>query len=248
MNFSYKHSGDLGDLIFALPLLRWKGCKCLHIDSTGGFNDPLVSWGKGRFTNTKLLTMKPEHLEAVAEFLKSQDYIDMAKVTNFSTNNIKVDINLNEFRHHIKFNNLSFSHLAIVDKDESKYVNIVKEPWITCEPKKIAKVVLARNLRYQGNHAFWEHIEEKDLLDAVFVGSLMEFNIFKTIFPHHKHVKFFPTPTIDDLAGVLQGAEQVICNQGLPHALAEAMKKPLICEVDKTYPAAVFKREGASYV
>jgi len=53
-----------------------------------------------------------------------------------------------------------------------------------------------------------------------------------------------------EMAQVIEGADLFVGNQGLPHAIAEALKRPLINEVFRAGPgpAAIFKREGAEYV
>jgi hypothetical protein len=49
----FKHSGDLGDIIFSLPTIRALGGGTLYLDPAGGQNSPLVNW-VGR-TSSKLL-------------------------------------------------------------------------------------------------------------------------------------------------------------------------------------------------
>jgi hypothetical protein len=50
------------------------------------------------------------------------------------------------------------------------------------------------------------------------------------------------------LAGVIAGCELFVGNSSFPHALAEAMKKPLVNEYFRVLPRTMFKREGANYV
>ena len=83
--------------------------------------------------------------------------------------------------------------------------------------------MLARNLRYHGNDGFWEANLPQFKARAVFVGHPKEHEILVFTFGHE--VPYHSTPDILSLARVLAGAHQFIGNQGLPHALAEAMKK-----------------------
>ena len=53
---------------------------------------------------------------------------------------------------------------------------------------------------------------------------------------------------IMDMAAVIEGCEKFYCNQGLPHAIAEGLKKDLVNEIFRPYPSAVFERDHAEYV
>jgi ADP-heptose:LPS heptosyltransferase len=59
-------------------------------------------------------------------------------------------------------------------------------------------------------------------------------------------VTYLETKSILNVARLIADAKQFVGNQGLPHALAEAMNIQLTCEVDKVYPAAVFPNKPSS--
>ena len=231
----FLHAGDMGDIIFSLPTIRALGGGELHLDPLGGLYDPLVKWADRKQTKLNedmILSLKP--------VLELQPYINKVFCLGAKT---KCDYNLNEFRKHIRYNNLSDSHLAAFNLPLEER----DKQWLTIEPKKVAKTVICRSVRYHGNYSFWEANLGNILKDdTIFVGLPKEHEIFEYTFG--KKVKFYPTPTIMELAQVISGSELFISNQGLPHALAEGMKKNLICEVYRVYPSAVFKRVGAEYV
>jgi ADP-heptose:LPS heptosyltransferase len=81
---------------------------------------------------------------------------------------------------------------------------------------------------------------------AVCVGYPKEHEIFEYTFGHS--VRYYPTPDILTLARVIAGCEKFIGNSSFPHALAEGMKKDLVCEVFRVAPNTIFKRPGAQYV
>ena len=83
---------------------------------------------------------------------------------------------------------------------------------------------------------------------ATYLGFEKEFEYFKYTYPHFEGVPRREVQSVLEMAQVIAGADLFIGNQGLPHALAEALKKPLINEVFRPYPAAVFHREDAKYV
>ena len=49
---TFKHSGDMGDIIFSLPTIRALGGGVLYLDPRGGQKESTVSWKN--FENTKL--------------------------------------------------------------------------------------------------------------------------------------------------------------------------------------------------
>ena len=102
--------------------------------------------------------------------------------------------------------------------------------------------VINRSVRSHGNHCWWEwnlpNLKDK----CVFVGLPKEHEIFEYTFGHA--IRYLPTPDIMTLARVIAGCELFIGNASLPHALAEAMKKKLICEVDRVCPCTIFQRQG----
>jgi hypothetical protein len=233
---TFKHSGDLGDVIFGLPAVRAMGGGILYLDPEGGLTSPLVKW-QGR-DRTK---MSAATVASAIPFLKLQPYLIDVRPWQHEP----VDVDLDVFRCHIRFNNLSDSHLAAFELPLSERDTawlMVDEP--TVIPDR--PIVLARNFRYQGNDALWETYLPQFKTRAVFVGHPKEHEIFVHTFGHE--VPYYPTPDILSLARVLAGAQQFIGNQGLPHALAEGLKKDIINEYCRLYPAAIFKRPGAQYV
>jgi len=238
---TYKHSGDMGDIIFSLPAIRALGGGVLYLDPKGGEKEDLVRWGNGAYNNTKLTE---KSIESIKELLEYQEYIKEVKLWNGEV----VDFNLDKFRHHIKYNNLADSHLAAfaIDFEERD------TPWIKV-PSKIVDdperdVIVARSCRYHGNYTFWETFDRNMIKKATYLGWEKEFEYFKYTYPHFGEVPRKEVQNVLEMAQVIAGAGLFIGNQGLPHALAEALKKNVINEVYRPYPAAVFHREDAKYV
>jgi hypothetical protein len=233
---TFKHSGDMGDVVFSLPAILALGGGVLYLDPDGGFSSPLVKW-KGR-QRTKLTAAI---IDSATPLLRLQPYIEDVRHWHGEP----VDCDLDQFRRHNRYNNLSDSHLAafnlpVTERDRA---------WLTVDaPVRVPDrpLALARNLRYHGNDDFWEGMLPEFKQRAFFVGHPKEHEVFVQAFGHD--VPYMPTPDILTLARVLAGCEQFIGNQGLPHAIAEAMKIKLINEYYRPYPAAIFKRPGAQYV
>jgi hypothetical protein len=235
-HFRFRHSGDLGDIIFALPTVRALGGGVLYLDPDGGTTSPYV-----RATMTKPTKLSRQSIEAITPLLLRQDYIKGVQLWSGEV----VDYDLDKFRTHLTFNNLSDSHLAafglpLTQRDRA---------WLTfADPLVIPDrpIVISRSVRYHGNHGFWEAYLPAIRDRAVFVGLPKEHEIFEYTFGCA--VTFFPTPDLLTLARVIAGCRQFIGNSALPHALAEAMKKDLINEYYRPSLMTMFKRAGAQYV
>jgi hypothetical protein len=237
---TFKHSGELGDIIFSLPTIKAMGGGILYLDPKGGEDEPFVNWANGLFTKTNL---NEKMIESIKPLLKVQDYISEVRLWNGED----VDYNLDMFRTHIRYNNISDSHLVAFGVDFSKK----DEAWLTVpdpieDPER--DIVFARSCRYHGNYTFWETIN-RDLIDrAIFIGFKEEYEFFKYTYPHMAEIPHREVSDILEMAQVISGCDMFVGNQGLPHAIAEALKKPLINEVFRPHPDSVFHRENAKYV
>tara|TARA_R100000951_G_scaffold70287_1_gene59195 strand:+ start:117 stop:845 length:729 start_codon:yes stop_codon:yes gene_type:complete len=240
---TFKHSGDLGDIIYSLPTIKELGGGVLYLDPEGGKDEPLVDWSV--YDRTKL---KKSSIDSIKAFLEQQEYIKEVKLWDPSVN---VDYNLDKFRQHVKFNNLAFSHLDAFDLLGKKDRWNV-EPWLKADKKNLPKgksIILSRSCRYHGNYSFWECLQEEIVENAVFVSHPKEYEYFMYTFPRYEgRIPHLETENILDLAGYISGCDLFIGNQSFVHALAEGMKKPMINEVYPQYPSCIFQREGVRYV
>ena len=240
---TFKHSGDLGDIILSLPAVSSMGGGVLYLDPQGGEREDLVSWAT--YTRTKL---SEEAILSLKPVLEKQSYIKEVRLWNPS---IKVDYNLDEFRKYVNFNNLTTSHLEAFNL-RHKMDEWQTNKWIEVEPKKLPNnknIILSRSCRYHSNYSFWESLGEEYITDAVFISHPEEFEYFLYTFPRYKGlIEYLDTTNVVELAGYIQGCDLFIGNQSFTYCLAEAMKKKLVLEVYKTSPSSLFKREDAQYV
>lgn len=232
---TFKHSGDLGDIIFSLPTVRALGGGLLYLDPCGGEKDPFVHPPHKNKTNLNEAT-----ISSLQHLLLEQDYIEDVRCWRGES----VDYNLDKFRQHVKYNNLAKSHLSAFELNRE----LANDKWLNCEkvsPEK--KVVVSRSLKVHGNHSFWEEFFYQYRNDSVFVGTEFECEVFNKTFGFN--IPYQYTETILDLAKVINGAEVFMGNQSLPHSIAEGLKKsPMYHEVYRVYPAVVFEREGLTNV
>ena len=243
MATTFKHSGDMGDILFSLPCIESMGGGILYLDPTGGEEDPFVSW-----TNFNKTKFNEKSLEFIKPLLEKQSYLEDVRVW---TPEVEVDHNLNKFRGHIKFNNLTLSHLEAMGmmKYESKWQT---EPWLEVDPKPLPngkKILLARSCRYHSNYSFWEQLDDEIIDNAVFAALPKEFEYFLYTFPRYRgRVERLETENILDLAGYIAACELFIGNQGMPHAIAEGLKKNMVNEFYRPYPSCIYKRDNVQYV
>lgn len=228
---TFKHSGDLGDIIFSIPTIQALGGGVLYLDPDGGESSPIVKWADK--TRTKL---NLKSIEQIKPLLELQDGIEKVELWDGR----KVDHDLDIFRTNVRFNNLVISHLDAFQLPHDKHlVKWLKFPTKRDLPKKI---VISRTVRVHGNYSYWENNLPRFAKESIFVGLPKEHEIFEYTFGHK--VEYYPTPTIMDLAETINSCDIFISNQGFPHAIAEGLHKDLILECYRVYPSVVFNRQG----
>jgi len=139
------------------------------------------------------------------------------------------DINLDGFRFYARRINLHLilCHTYAINPN---VVNMDFSPWLSCEKKSIAPIVINRTLRNMSKDFPWETLKNKD---CVFVGLKEEHKSFPIPIPYYQ------TSSILDLAQVISGAKCIICNQSFSWTIAEAMDKPRCLEVFPSHPCAM---------
>jgi len=106
--------------------------------------------------------------------------------------------------------------------------------------------VINRTARMLGNHRAWDGMLRERGDQCVFVGLPKEHEIFEYAF--ERQVAYRATGDILELARVIAGCVQFMGNASLAHGIAEAMKKPMIVEIDRVVCAIMFERENVQYV
>lgn len=235
---TFKHAGDLGDIIFSLPVMR---ALCNGQPST--LLIEAVSYTRQFLT--------PDKWCGIDALLKQQSYI--SDVRPYIAGE-PVHRNLNDFRARL-FQSLKVGigkdkHLThwMCEAHGVPY-SVMEEPWLVVkEPIKAARVVFARagagrpqHQVYQ-NPAFpWHIVWKKYGGEAVFIGTDPEYEIFRVTcgdVPHHK------TSGLLEAAQVIAGCELFVGNQTATHAIAEGMKKDILLEVWREGPNVLVFRPG----
>lgn len=233
---TFRHSGDIGDVLAALPAVRALGGGIMYLEAA---------------TYTRVM-LTPENWRGLDKILKEQPYI--SNVLEFPRT-FHTTYNLNDFRNRL-FKALRMNQCkdkSLVDWQLDQYgipLNAKDEAWITIkEPIKAAKVVFnragagrSRMHTYHNDRFPWHFVWSKYKDDAVFVGTADEYSVFCGTCGRVPHV---PTADLHEAARVIAGCELFVGNQSAPFWLAEGMKKNLVLEVWPEGPNSTIVRKGA---
>lgn len=211
----FSHSGDLGDIIYALPAIR-HACETTR---TGRRRAKLWLYHHAGRTRE---AMTPERAASIIPLLEAQPYISEV---HFSPS--PVHSNLNGFRDHWRRATLAAAHLGTMGYNDD---TLLDRAWLEVAPVRIAQVIVHRSPRYHTAHFPWRELLRLLGDYAVCVGSTDEHAALCQLagreIPHH------PTSDLLDLARVIAGADLFIGNQSSPFAIAEGLKRPAILEAD----------------
>jgi hypothetical protein len=231
---SCKHSGNAGDVIYALPAVRALGGDAgavLKLELDMPLRDKSIRHPLGAVQlNRKMYDM-------LVPLLLAQPYIKGVEVYARGS---EVDHDLDSFRESpLLIDRLGISrwyfYMFGLAADLSR-------PWLTVEPDLTyaRSIVVARSFRYRNLALSHQFLEGKS--DVVFVGLRDEYEDFKRQVPSARWVE------VDDflqLARVVAGSRLFIGNQSFPYSLAEGLKVRRVLELDPGMPNVVPAGEHA---
>jgi hypothetical protein len=228
-NASYKHSGDIGDLIYSLPVIKFLGEGVLYLN-TAGLPSRKPDGTYSGFTDKTFGMLKP--------LLESQKYITEVRILD----NNKPVVDLDYFR------SGDCSILNLCEKILYSYsipFNITDDSWIKCNPKKIASHVFARSFRYRNENINYSEIMKRCGEDCVFIGLPEEHQDFENKFGK---ISYYEVKDFLDMAEVIAGSDCFYGNQSSPMSLAIAMNVQLYQECFLPHSDCVFQRSNATYL
>ena len=228
---TFKHSGAIGDVIYALPTIRALG---------GG--EVYVPTGKpSHFWNA----FYGNPIPALRRHLEAQPYITGVRAYEGQ----QVDFNLDRFRRF--FSMQSFAETVTLCEMHLLTFGIPisekETSWITVEKKPLPAgkdIVICRSSRYRSAFFRWDRIHREYHARAVFCGLPVEHQEFEAQVGPIQHL---PTEDLYELAQYIASANLFIGNQSSPFAIAEGLKVNTLQEVCPDCPNCVFIRPGAVY-
>jgi len=218
----FKHSGDIGDLIYCLPVIKGFGGGELKLSYNSNIKNPLF---KGFNENI---------LESLRPLLLRQSYIYDVGVYKGEEDVINLD----------RFKELPLSKINICKETLKLFglpLTYALEPWLFAESLRVARVIFHRSLRYQSKTPIilqrLKNYLNKFRNSCVFVGFKNEWESFcETL----GEIVYYPTDDFWKLACVIAGADIFIGNQSAPMAIAIGLGKPYVQEVCRYCPNCIF--------
>ena len=231
MTNTFSQSGNLGDLIYSLAVIKKMGGGDLFVKLHNVpniirkyNNGPVAPEYQGRLSEADYGWLEP--------LLLAQEYIHNVKP--YTDENITVD--LDDFRgvlhKTVKGNFLkalyTTHNIPFTEQD-------LIESWLTVpEPQPVAKFVVSRSHRWRSllpnvNEIWKELIINNNLSEeGIFIGNIKEHADFESTFgisiKHHMCKDFL------ELAQVISGAQAFFGNQSFPYSVAQGLGKTTILE------------------
>lgn len=220
------HSGDLGDIIAALPTIRQLGGGKLVIGHQPGVGNREA--------------MKGARFDAIRPLLEAQPYITEVEYDDHPTN---VTHNLALFR------NTGIRYGESLAHWQARYCGITNldvSPWLEVghfEPN--GRVVINRSARYHNMFFPWGELAYRHREGAFFVGLQSEHAEFEK--KYRTGIRYLHTPDLLELAKWIAGCKLFIGNQSAPFWIAAGLGVPLIQETIGHDPNSIIERENAIY-
>lgn len=220
----FRHDGDLGDLVAALPTMRALGGGHLIIAEGGG--SIRESLRGARFESIKPLLLQQPYIHGLEWNPEPQGVTH-----DFST-----------FRH----NEIRGENLA---RWQARHfgLSVSLAPWLTVTPstKAQGRVVVANSGRCRNPLFPWTRLLRFHYPNSLFVGLPDEHEDFR--YRTSTRTEFLPTANLLELAEVIAGCQLFIGNQSCPFWIAAALGVPLIQEVWPQGPNSMVERPNAQY-
>lgn len=220
---TFGHSGDIGDVIYALPAIRAKGGGDLVL-----YNNP------GR-------TYKPmtkERVESLRPLLEYQRYIHSVRFSEDGTGGTSID----GWRDHHRAGNTSDCALSTQGLGWEHR----QEAWLRIpQVRKTTRVIMAWTERHHSFQFPWRQVVERYSDSLGFVGYQSDLEKFRRFYGVDNNcIDFIDAPDFMQIAQVVAGCELYIGNLTSITAVAEGLKHRAIVEGYAGWPANDFLRQG----
>ncbi len=232
---SFLHSGHLGDVINALPIIKEisKNSKCnLYLQTGKKLEDDTIGYKyKG-----DLIYMNDRMVSMVLPLLKKQNFLN--SVDKF--NNEQIDIDLDLFRKIPMNFNLDevrwYFHLTGV------HVDLSKQYLFADEHKKIKnKIVIMRSTRRKNNFINYRFLNNYE--NVIFLGLKDEYEDLKLEIPK---LEFYDCKDFLETAEIIKSSKFFIGNSSFGFTMAEGLKIPRVMESYPDFPV-IYPNGGHGY-
>lgn len=217
---SFFHTGDIGDIIAALPVIRAMGGGSLTI----GFRN-----------SGQRESLRGERFAALVPLLLAQPYIHSVKWGELTER----DNDFSRFRSS-QHNGMSLTNW------QAQYmaVDASAVPWLTAAAKPHGRAVIARSPRYHNPEFPWARMLPL-LVDPLFVGMREEHEAFCREFGWR--VEYAPTDNLLETARIIAGCRVFVGNQSAPWWIAAGLGVKCVQESFPLALNSIIHREGMHY-
>lgn len=198
----FKHSGDLGDIIYGMAVMKTLGGGHLRLTP-------------GRGVRERMTQRKAASIGALAS---RQPYIHSVRFRVEIGG--KVTHDFDSFRESMSGNLIDAQFKLFGLKPNH-------EPWLWAEPQPKSEVIFTRSARYHNPRFDWKEAHRLWGSRAVFVGTVAEHKQFCKDVAYVYHLL---TPTLLDLAQVIAGCKLMVANQSCPLAIGYGLGATMIIE------------------
>lgn len=234
-SLSVVHSGNAGDIIYALPTVReLANITGKPVNFFLKINQPLIL-GSGYQHPLGNVMLNVEMANNIIVLLQNQPYINHVEIYD----NQNIDLDLDNFRDSplmLDRGNIARWYFYVT----GIYTNLAL-PWISVEPNQDFKehIVVARSSRYRNPIINYKFLEQYDKVSFVGVKSEYE-DMRKTV----KNIQYIEVNNFLDLAKIIKGCKFFIGNQSFPFSIAEGLKKERILETFYEAPNVIPEGEN----
>lgn len=221
----FSHTGDLGDIIAMLPIMRALGGGSIVLHPPTGQRQCRESLAGARYAALKPL-------------LDAQPYVDSVTWSEIAPRGTH---DFSTFRQNqIKGENL------IQWQARNVGVAVSEIPWLLARPdaRTRGRAVFARSRRYHSPAFPWDKALSR-WKDPLFVGLEEEYLAFQTAFG--RPIEHCTAENLLELAQLIAGCEIFVGNQSCPYWIAAGLGVPLIQECWPQDPNSIVVRENARY-
>lgn len=221
----FKHSGNLGDIIYALPSIK-KYCSLYGRRAEIVIVIGAPMWLPSNLTHPSGSVMVTKSgAEMLKPLLLSQAYIDSVVFAEYAEGSkIPCDIDLDTFRQCGKFN-LAMGHIGRYYQTILGFAPDLEPPWLSLETtSRSGDIVIARSSRYRNPNLDYSFLRG---WNVKFMGVKSEYDDFLLDVPDAEHVTF---DNFLDLATFIAQSRLIIANQTFIYSIAEALKVDRILE------------------
>lgn len=241
----FVHSGALGDIIYALPAIKYLGGGTLYLNKN--FVQKMKTYWAMGYTPNRFSTglAKPDgtpndltdnSINLLKPLLNKQDYL---QVEVWDGEEVDYDLDL--------VRTCSAANQNLAEWYSTKFtlpLNISREKWLNVEPKSVSGVIISRSPRYHNEIFPWGEILETHKDNLAFIGFKQDYIDFTDKFGW---VPYLETKNLLEAAEIIAGCWLFIGNQSPLYAIAEGLKKRSIQETWPVDANCMFARPNATY-